>query len=149
MRASSVWRKNLHSGVLIKAPRACEKFFRTFYFFIEIFEKNMYFTRFCMISQRCIFHEKIITFSFVTLSHMIGFILNFYRRRKIQLPYGICALKFQITPFPRIFVLKTWNFHCTRTSKNWKIHDFFWVFSYVLILFSKSKIVRRTRFCGF
>ncbi len=35
------------------------------------------------------------------------------------------------------------------TSKNWKIHEFFWIFSFVPVLFSNSKIVRRTRFCRF
>ncbi len=73
----------------------------------------------------CIFHEKIITFLFVTLSRMIRYSSNLYRRREIQLSYWICTLKCPMTPFPRIFLLKTWNFHCTRTSKNWKINDFF------------------------
>ncbi len=136
-------------GCLTKSSSRLRKGFANFWFFIEIFEKNMYFTRFCMHSQMCIFHEKIITFLFVTLSDMIGSRSNFYRTREIQLPYGLCTVKRQMTPFPRILFLKTWNFHCTRTSKNWKIHDFFGVFSFVLILFSKCKIVRRTRFCGF
>ncbi len=109
----------------------------------------MFFTRFLCMSHLCIFHEKIITFLFVTLWDMIEFSSNFCRRRKTQLPYWIYTLKRPMSPFPRFFFLKTWNFHCTRTSKNWKIHDFFWLFSFVLILFSNSKIVRRTRFCVF
>ncbi len=112
------------------------------------FRKNMYFPRFCMHFSNVHFSWKNHHFLFVTLSYMIGFTSYFYRRREIQLPYWICTLKCARTPFPRFF-LQTWNFHCTRTSKNWKIHEFFWSFSFGLILFSNSKIVRRTRFCRF
>ncbi len=146
MRVSSVWYENLHSDVLLKAPHACEKFCELLIFHRD-FRENMYFTRFFMHFSNVYFSWKIHTFLVVTLSHMIGFSSNFYRRCEIELPYGICTFKWKKTPFPRIFFLKTWNFHCTRTSKNWKIHDFFWIFSFVLILFSNSKIVRRTRFC--
>ncbi len=146
LRVSSVWCKNLYSGESSSRLRKC---FANFRVFIKIFEKTCILLDFVCISQMYIFHEKIITFLLVTLLHMVGFGSNFYRRREIQLPYWICTLKCPMTPFPRIFLLKTWIFHCTQTSKNWKIHDFFCVFSFVLILFSKSKIVRRTRFCGF
>ncbi len=149
MRVSSVWCENLHSGVLPKAPHACEKVLRTFEFSLRFSKKTCILLDLVCISQMCIFHEKIITFLFVTLLLVIGFGSTFYRRRKIQLPYGICTPKCQMIPFPRILFLKTWNFHCTRTSKNWKIHEFFWSFSFVLILFSKSKILRTTRFCRF
>ncbi len=110
---------------LAESSSSLRKKFAKFWFFFEIFEKTCFLLDFLCISQMCIFHEKIITFLFVTLSHMIWFSSIFYRRREIQLPYWICTLKCQLTPFPRIFSLKTWNFHCTRTSKNWKIHDFF------------------------
>ncbi len=149
MRVSSVWCENWHSGVLLKPPHACEKVLRTFEFSWRFSKKTCILLDFVCISQMYIFHKKIITFLFVTLLSVIGVGSNFYRRRKIQLPYWICKLQREIIPFPRIFLLKTWNFHCTRTSKNWKIHDFFWVLSFVLILFSKSKIVRKTRYCGF
>ncbi len=149
MRVSAVWCENLHSGVLPKAPHACQKVLRTFDFSSRFSKKTCILLDFVCISQMCIFHEKIITFLFVTLLPVFGFGSNFYRRRKIQLSYWIYTLQREIIPFPRFLFLKTWNFHCTRTSKNWKIHDFFWVFSFVFILFSKCKIVRRTRFCRF
>ncbi len=122
-----------------------KKFCELFIFHRDFREKNMFFTRFLCISHMCIFHEKIITFLFVTFWHMIGFRSTFCRR--CELAYWIYTLKRPTSPLPRFFFLKT--FHCTRTSKNWKIHDFFWLFSFVFILFSNSKIVRRTRFCGF
>ncbi len=106
--------------LLPPAKKFCE-----LYIFHRDFRKNMYFTRFCMHFSNVHFSWKNYHFLVVTLSHMIGFSLNFSRRCQIQLPYGICTFKRQMTPFPRISFLKTWNFHCTQTSKNWKIHDFF------------------------
>ncbi len=84
----------------------------------------MYFTRFCMHSQMCIFHEKIITFLFVTLSHMIGFSSNFPEDVKYNYLTEYLHLN---TQWHRShgFFFKTWNFHCTRTSKNGKIHELF------------------------
>ncbi len=124
MLISSVWRDNLYSAVLLKAPHACEKFCEPSIFHRD-FRKNMYFTRFCMYFSNVHFSWKNHHFLFVALSHIIGFGLNVYKRRETQLPYGICTVNRQMTLFPRGFFLKTWNFHCTRTSKNWKIHDFF------------------------
>ncbi len=138
MRVSSVWREKLYSVSCWKLLTPAKKFCELLIFHRD-FRKTCILLDFVCISQMCSFHEKIITFLFVTLLHMIGFSSNCYRRRETQLPYWVCTLKCQMTPFPRIFLLKTWNFNCTRTYKNSKIHVFFCVFSYVLILFSNSK----------
>ncbi len=149
LRVSSVLCENLHSAVLLKAPHACKKFCELLIFHRDFREKNMYFTRFCLHFSNVHFSWKNHHFLFVTLSQMIRFSSNLCNRRKIQLSYWIYTLKRPIIPFPRISFLKTWNFHCTRTSKNWKINNFFWLFSFVLVLFSDSRLMRRTRFCRF
>ncbi len=149
MRVSSVWRENLHSGVLLKAPHACEKVLRTFDFSSRFSKNTCILLDFVCISQMCIFHEKIITF-FVCNSFTYGQIqLKFLRKTWNTIILLNMYIPMSNDTVPADFFLKTWNFHCTRTSKNWKIHDFFWVFSFVLGLFSMSIIVRRTRFCGF
>ncbi len=126
----------------MKPPHACE-------FFIEIFEKNMYFTRFCMHFSNVYFSWKNLHFLFVTLSHMIGFSSNFYRRRKIQLPYGIFTLKRQMTPFPRIFFWKHEISTVPVTSKNWKIHDFFEFLVLSSYSFLSVKLCVEHDFAGF
>ncbi len=123
MRVSSVWHENWYSGVLQKSTHACEKVLRTFDVSSR-FSENIYFLLdFLCISQMCIFHEKIITFLFVSLSRTIKFSSNFCRRVKYNRlsEYVHLNAKWYRS---RGFFLKTWNFHCTRTSKNWKIHDF-------------------------
>ncbi len=147
MRVSSVWREKLYSDVLLKAPHACN-FFCELLIFHRDFRKNMYFTRFSMHFSNVHFSWKNHHFLFVTPSHLFGFSSNFYRRSKIQLPYGICTLKRQITPFPRGFFFENMKFQLYPDVKKLENPWFFWVFSFVLILFSKSKIVRWTRFCG-
>ncbi len=64
-------------GCLAESSSRLRKSFANFWFFIEIFEKTCNLLDFLCISQMYIFHEKIITFLFVTLSHMIGFSSNF------------------------------------------------------------------------
>ncbi len=136
-------------GCLVETSSRLRKSFANFSFFIEIFEKNMFFTRFLCISQMCILHEKIITFLFVTLWDMIGFSSNFCRRRKIQLCHWIYTLKRPMSPFPRISFLKIWNFHCTQTSKNWKIDDFFEFLVMSLYCFLRIKSCVEHVFAGF
>ncbi len=43
LRVSSVWCKNLHSGVLLKAPHACEKVLRTFDFSTRFSKKYVFY----------------------------------------------------------------------------------------------------------
>ncbi len=138
---SSVWVKICTRISCWKLFMPAQKFCELL-FFSSRFSKNMYFTRFFM-------HFSNMYFSWKKHHIWSDSAQIFCRRRDIKLLYWICTLKCPMTPFPRFcFVLKTWNFHCTRTYKNWK-SMIFWIFSFVLILFSNNKIVRRTRFCRF
>ncbi len=145
MRVTSVWCENLQSGVLLKPPHACEKVLRT----VDFSSRFSYFTRFCMHFSNVHFSWK--NHHFFVYNSFTYDLIHFKILRKTWNTITLLNMYTQ-TPndtVPADFFLKTWNFHCTQTSKNWKIHDFFWVFSFVFILFSKNRIMRRTRFCWF
>ncbi len=106
---SSVWRENLYSDVLLKAPDACEKVLRTFVFSSR-FSKKHVFSQIFYAFLKCVFFKNIITLLFVTLSHMIGFSSKFCSRRKKQLLYRISTFKCAMTPLPRIVLFENMKF---------------------------------------
>ncbi len=125
-------------GVKISTRMSCwsssyAKTFCELFVFHRYFRKNMYFTRFFMEFSNMHFHEKIITFLFVTLSHTIKFSSNFSRRRKIELLYWISTFKYPMIPFPCFF----WKHEISIVPGRLKIEKsmIFLSFSFVPILF--------------
>ncbi len=109
--------------------------------FFKVFSRGIIFSKhgFLHIEIMRNFHEKKSTFWIVTLSHMIVLSSIFCRTREIKLLSWISTLDTQYKRFPQILFLKTWRSQCSRTYKNWKFHDFFWIFSFVPIVFLRVK----------
>ncbi len=72
------------------------------------------------LQEKTAFYGKICALLFVTLSHMIGLTSMLLQKTWNTFTLSNIYILMHNNTFVADFLLKTWNFHCTRRSKNWE-----------------------------